>query len=177
MDPPPCPQHGLYQLPTPTPGPQWSNSRALLPWQHPPHRAPPLGGSLLVQGGVREGLSPLGGGGVGVGVGRRSDPAGSHLFSIGENGKSTKCCSKGFSVIPETVGEQRWCPGLGTRETPRKPLSTLLLENNPIERSETRGFRMGDGRSFPWSPLSNAKATQGLRDPAQLGLSPVQTCP
>lgn len=72
---------------------------------------------------------------------------------------------------------QRWCPGLGTRETPRKPLPTLLLENNPIARSETRGFRMGDGRSFPRSPLSNTKATQGLRDPVQLGLPPAQTCP
>lgn len=58
------------------------------------------------------------------------------------------------------------------RATPRAPPGRAPREPPPIKGSETRGFRVGDGRPFPRSPPSNARATQARRGQPSLVFLP-----
>lgn len=59
--------------------------------------------------------------------------------------KADNAASKCYSGVSGMGEGQRWSPGLGTRDPPRKPLLTSPLGSHPMEGSKTRGFRMGDG--------------------------------
>lgn len=78
---------------------------------------------------------PWGTRGVGGGVGRRSDPAGFAFVFQRRKWKRHKVLPVNATLLlSQTQWEgQRWSPGLGTREPPRKPLPNLHLENRPMK--------------------------------------------
>lgn len=100
LDLSPCPQHGLYQLPTPTPGPQWSNSRAAIAMATTSSQGLSSGvfHKALVQGGDRRASHPQGLGSQ-ENAGEEARP--SWFLICFPNKKMEKACrtaSKWFSV-------------------------------------------------------------------------------
>lgn len=135
------PPRSLYQLPTPTPRPQWSNSRAAIAVVTASSQGPSSQGSppgLLSREEAERASRPSGTRGAGSGVGRRSDPAGFSFVFQRRKWKRHKMLPETATLLSQTQWEgTRWSPGLGTREPPRKPHLGLHLENRPMKGSKT----------------------------------------